>query len=368
MEPEHSPFRPGQPADIELFIGRSQQISEVTQLVKNSANDRFQIGFLTGERGIGKTSLASFSQHLVERDATAATSHVMLGGIKSLDRFVQRTLEHIIKDNADRPWYRTILAIFGERVESVGLFGVSINLRFSPAEMQEVTNAFPEALRTIQTKLEGNRPSLFIVLDDIDDLAELPDFANWLKSTVDSIAIHRSPTKVTLLLVGLEETRRSLLALQPSLARVFQVVDIFPWTQEESEGFFTTYFDSVNGTLEPDALHFMADMTGGLPVVAHEIGDAVYRTTEEYPVMLSDAINGITNAARILGHKMLQPQIVEALQSERYREILRILPTGPLTRRFRRSELIDRLPDESVRSVDALSSTHAEVGRNCTGS
>jgi len=234
--------------------------------------------------------------------------------------------------------------------------------------MQEVTNAFPEALRTIQTKLEGNRPSLFIVLDDIDDLAELPDFANWLKSTVDSIAIHRSPTKVTLLLVGLEETRRSLLALQPSLARVFQVVDIFPWTQEESEGFFTTYFDSVNGTLEPDALHFMADMTGGLPVVAHEIGDAVYRTTEEYPVMLSDAINGITNAARILGHKMLQPQIVEALQSERYREILRILPTGPLTRRFRRSELIDRLPDESVRSVDALSSTHAEVGRNCTGS
>ena len=103
----------------------------------------------------------------------------------------------------------------------------SINLRFTPTELEEVTKAFPDALRTIQSRLEDSRPSLFLVLDDIDALAELPDFANWLKSTVDTIALHRSPTRVAILLVGLEETRRSLLSLQPSLARVFQVIDIF---------------------------------------------------------------------------------------------------------------------------------------------
>ena len=354
MDPDLSPFRPGQPADIELFVGRSQQIERVTQLVRASAANRFQIAFLTGDRGIGKTSLASFARYLVERDQTAATSHVMLGGVDSLDGFVQRTLEQIIKDNSDRPWYQNILDIFGSRIQSVGLFGVSINLQFTAAEMDEVTNAFPEALRTIQSRLDDDRPSLFVVLDDINALAELPEFANWLKSTVDAICIHRTPTKVTLLLVGLEETRRSLISMQPSLARVFDVIDLSLWTQDECERFFTTYFNSVNGSIEPAALQFMAEMTGGLPVVAHEIGDAVYRATAEYPVKLADATAGLISAAEILGHKMLRPQIVEALQSERYREILRMLPTGPLTRRFRRSELIDRLPPESVRSVDAF--------------
>ena len=355
MDPDLSPFRPGQPADIELFVGRSEQIARVTQLVRASAASRFQIAFLTGDRGIGKTSLASFARYLVERDQTAATTHVMLGGVNSLDGFVQRTLEQIIKDNSDRPWYQNILDIFGSRIQSVGLFGVSINLQFTPAEMYEVTNAFPEALRTIQSRLDDNRPSLFVVLDDINALAELPEFANWLKSTVDAIGIHRTPTKVALLLVGLEETRRSLISLQPSLARVFDVIDIRLWTQEESEEFFSTYFTRANGSVDPDALRFMATMTGGLPVVAHEIGDAVYPVD----IQISGGLPKLRRWACILPPawsvtNTLQPQIVESLQSEQYREILRILPTDPLTHTFRRSELVSRLPSDSVGAVDAF--------------
>ncbi len=354
MDPDLSPFRPGQPADIELFVGSSEQIARVTQLVRASAASRFQIAFLTGDRGIGKTSLASFARYLVERDQTAATTHVMLGGVNSLDGFVQRTLEQIIKDNSDRPWYSNILDIFGSRIQSVGRFGVSINLQFTPAEMYEVTNAFPEALRTIQSRLDDNRPSLFVVLDDINALAELPEFANWLKSTVDAIGIHRTPTKVAVLLVGLEETRRSLISLQPSLARVFDVIDIRLWTQDEAEEFFSTYFTRANGSVDPEALQFMATMTGGLPVVAHEIGDAVFRSTSKYPVDSKAATLGVHIAASVVGHKYLQPQIVESLQSEQYREILRILPTDPLTHTFRRSELVSRLPSDSVGAVDAF--------------
>ncbi len=354
MKPEHSPFRPGQPADLELFVGRAEQISRVTQLVTNAAHGRFQIAFLTGERGIGKTSLASFARYLAERDETAATSHVFLGDIDAVDRFVHQTLEHIVKDNVGKPWYKNIVQIFGERVDSIGLFNVSIKLRFTPDDMHAATNSFPQALRTIQTSLAQERATLFIVLDDIDSIAQSSDFAHWLKSMVDTIAIDQTPTNVTLLLVGLEEARRSLITLQPSLARVFDVIDVQPWNQQESEDFFRKCFDSVDGSIDADALLFMTQMTGGLPVVAHEIGDAVYRLAVKYPVDMDVAIRGTLRAAEAIGHKILQPQIVEALRSAEYREILRTLPKQPLTHEFRRSELIERLPPDSGRAVSAF--------------
>ena len=362
MQPEFSPFRPGQPADLDLFVGRSTQIARVRQMINIAGNNRFQIAFLTGERGIGKTSLAAFVRYLVERDEAAATSHVMLGGVDSLDTFVRSTLEHIIKDNAGKPWYKNVIDIFGRHVESVGLFGVSVRLRFTTDEMREVTGSFPEALRRIQAIAAQDRPSLFIVLDDIDFLAGIPAFANWLKSVVDAIAIDRNPFNVAILLVGLEETRRQMISLQPSLARVFDVIDIRPWDSVESEEFFRSYFASVSGEISSDGLRQMTGMAGGLPVVAHEIGDAVYRATSEYPVSDLDAIHGILIAAESIGNKMLKPQIIEALHSERYREILRMLPEKPLEDSFRRSELIERLPPDSAKSVDAFLRRMRDLG------
>ena len=362
MRPEFSPFRPGQPADIELFIGRSEQISRVRQLVTTAANNRFQIAFLTGDRGIGKTSLASFVRYLVDRDEAAATAHVMLGGVDEVDKFVRNTLESIVKDTVGKPWYGNVTEVFSERVESVGVFGVSIRLRFTQDEMREVTNSFPEALRKIQDSVSQNRSALFIILDDIDTLAGIPEFANWLKSLVDVIAISREPTNVSILLVGLKETRDRLISLQPSLARAFDVIDIKPWSVDESAHFFDVYFASVDGEVDPEGLRIMANMAGGLPVVAHEIGDAVYRCTSEYPVEFNDAISGTLTAAENLGHKMLKPQVIEALRSEKYREILKILPENPVVNTFRRSELIERLPPASVNAVDPFLRRMRDLG------
>ena len=42
--------------------------------------------------------------------------------------------------------------------------------------------------------LKGHRRALFLILDDINDLAGSEEFANWLKSMVDEIATSLSGT------------------------------------------------------------------------------------------------------------------------------------------------------------------------------
>ena len=51
MVSEYSPFTPGQPVSPELFVGRSAEVERLAGYAADAANDRFQVAFLSGERG-----------------------------------------------------------------------------------------------------------------------------------------------------------------------------------------------------------------------------------------------------------------------------------------------------------------------------
>jgi Cdc6-like AAA superfamily ATPase len=346
MLPEASPFTPGQPVPIEFFVGRIQEIERLRSLVRAAALGRFKIGFVTGERGIGKSSLVSFVRSLSEREDNVAGAHVYLGGATDLPDMIRRSLDRILKDSIDKSWSEKVRNFFGEHVRKIGLFGASVELNLKPEELSLLASDFIPSLRQLLHQLKGERKALLLIWDDINGLADSAEFANWLKSTVDQIATENKPFHVCILVVGLEERRRSLIALQPSLARVFDLTDIRLWNDAEATDFYTQTFQQTAAVrLEPQALQEMVDYAGGLPVLAHEIGDAVWRAAEAGVVTEHDARIGIAHAAVVAGHKFLEPQVEQALRSRRYRAILRKLVRQPF--HFQRNDLKQALtPDE----------------------
>ena len=62
-----SPFYPGQPVSIELFVGRMKEISRIERAASQVALRKPQSVFITGEYGIGKTSLAQTVHILSEK-------------------------------------------------------------------------------------------------------------------------------------------------------------------------------------------------------------------------------------------------------------------------------------------------------------
>jgi len=346
MTPESSPFSPGQPVPIEFFTGRIRQVEQLRSMVKASLQGRFKIGFVTGERGIGKSSLVSFIRHLAEREDSAAGCHVFLGGVRDLTETVRRVFDRLLKESIDKPWYGKVRDFFGRHVREVGLFGVSVELDLSPRDKEVIADDFVPSLRNLLQKLGDQRKSLLLILDDINGLAASESFANWLKSVVDEIATSDQRFPVCVLVVGLEERRQELVSLQPSLARVFEMIEIDPWSEEETSTFFRTSFSSAGGRISDQNLKLLMRFAGGLPVLGHEIGDAVWRASETPEISDMAAWAGIVSAAEVIGRKFLKPQVFEALRSERYRSILRKM-ADPLRRSFLRTELITKLnPDE----------------------
>lgn len=352
MNLESSPFRPGQPVPLEFFVGRIKEIERLHSMVKASIHQqRLTIGFITGERGIGKSSLANFVLRLSDEESNTTGCHVFLGSVQELNEMVGKTLEQLIKDSVDKPWHQQLKEFVGNKVQKVGLFGITLGLRLSDSDLSLLTNNFVQGMNNLWRQLEGQRDGLLLVLDDINGLATSTEFANWLKSTVDQFAVSELKTPICILVVGLEERRQELIDKQPSLARVFELIEISPWSDEETVEFYRNAFQSANAKLEQKQLSRLVMYTGGLPVLAHEIGHAVWRTAQNLKINEREITKGIFDAAEILGRKLLEPQIFSAIRSERYRSILRKM-TGELQMRFRRAELATRLTKGEVKVMD----------------
>ncbi|MCY3736562.1 MAG: ATP-binding protein [Gemmatimonadaceae bacterium] len=351
MTPESSPFSPGQPVPIEFFVGRLPEIERLRGMVHASTRGRFKIGFVSGERGIGKSSLAAFARRSVEGDFDVAGCHVFLGGVQDHREMLRRTLDRILNESVDKPWHRQLMDLFGDRVSKVGLFGVTLELNLDERDLVAVERDFAASMRRLLESLGEHRKSLFLILDDINGLAGSEGFANWLKSTVDEIATSEAELRLCILVVGLQERRRELVERQPSLARVFELIDIAPWSDDEVCTFYADSFGAGGAAVSEEGLEILVRSTGGLPVLAHEIGDAVWRTARGPAISLVETVEGIYTAAEVIGRKLLDPQVFSAIRSERYHSIFGKMADLPGTR-FGRAQLRESLTDAEAKGLD----------------
>jgi len=358
-----SPFTPGVPVPVDFFVGRLAEVERLRKKVTAATGGQLQIAFLTGERGIGKSSLASFVRHLVERNNQVLGLHTYLGGVESLEEMVRRVFDRLLKASIETAWHEKVKKFFGNHIREVGLFGISLEFGAPQEDLNRLVHDFAPALRNLTNQLKDEKKGIFLILDDINGLAASPAFANWTKSLVDEIATSQERLPLCLMLVGLEERRQSLIELQPSLARVFDLIHIKAWSKEETRTFYKNAFSKAGMTIADSALDSLTEFAGGLPVLAHEIGDAAFNLDADGQIDSADAEKAIVAAADIVGRKHLQPQVFQAMHSTRYRSILRKLASldaiGP---QFQRSAVLKHLSKDEVRVFDNFVRRMSELG------
>lgn len=329
MNPDSSPFTPGRPVSAESFTGRKKQVEALLAMVRRARKKQLQVGWISGERGIGKSSLAAFVGSLAERNEYAVVAHVHLGDARNLEDLVREAYVQILKDTETRSWGKAIWDAFGERVERVGLWGVDIRLKATPDDLPTAASMFADTLGHTLKTAGKDRKVLVLILDDINGLADNPDFSHWIKSMVDSEATSKKENPVCLIFVGFDERRWAMMKHNPSVGRVFHpIIDITPWESEEREDFFRKPFEKHHVVIGDEEIRFLAHYSGGLPVVAHEIGHAVWEIAEDNKVGSLAVREGVLEAADRFGRRFLQRGVIEALHSEKYRSILRKTARG----------------------------------------
>ncbi|MEW5923087.1 MAG: hypothetical protein AB1746_03785 [Candidatus Zixiibacteriota bacterium] len=323
-----SPFYPGQPVPVELFVGRQDQISRIMERGAGQVKHGKPVAIFTqGEYGIGKSSLATFVQFLAEKDYGLHGIYAPLGGCQNINDIASAVLEATIRSGAFNPKRsEKIRNWLGKYIGDQNIFGFSLNLASLKRDAPQLSTAhgmlsfFGETMKRLE---DDGVNGIFLILDEINGITSDPLFGNFIKSLVDSNAMSKKPVPLLLMLCGVEDRRREMIQKHPPVDRIFDVVDISSMSKHEMEEFFTRAFASVQIRVEASALDILTFNAAGFPKIMHLIGDAAYWRDKDQIIDDDDAMNAVLIAAEDVGKKYVDQQVYKALRSEAYRKILK---------------------------------------------
>ena len=301
IKTKESPFSPGKPVQPEYFVARIKEIQRLERAVRQTVSGRNENVFITGQRGIGKSSLAGFIRYLAEKEHSLMGSHCFLGGVRSMEDMMGVIFQRLLQDCTDKTIFDKLKEVFGSYIKGLTLFGMGVEFTKDRSELRTLVDNFLPVMRKVYEQiLSSGKKALILILDDLNGITDVPQFSQFLKSFVDELATSGKPLPIFLVLVGLPERRDDLIKHQPSVARIFDVVDLPTMSKSESEDFFINMFDRQNVRITSEALSLMVGPSGGFPMLMHEVGDAVFWQDKDNRIDGQDALTGIMEAAQVV--------------------------------------------------------------------
>ncbi len=336
---KESLFQPGQPVSPERFKGRKQILEEILKYFPGVINGNPQHFFITGKRGMGKTSLANFVRDFAEKNYSMITAHIMNDSFHNVNELTTQIIERILNSIKSEAWSEKIFDILGDRIERIGFGGINIKFKPKDEELENIKDNFAFYLNDIVNRFEDKK-GLFIVIDDINGLSETPEFANWYKSFADTLATSVDNPRICFMLTGYPEKYNRLYEQNPSVNRIFHVHELKALSDKDIELFYEDIFSFYNISINDDALEEMILYSSGMPTMMQEIGDATFWINTDDCIDIDDAFRGIIEAGQRIGLKYLQPLLDKKIRSAEYLSLFKkigkqlvISPDSPFTKK-----------------------------------
>ena len=243
-----SAFNPGGPVSHrDLLVGRIEQIRAVFTAVQQGGLSVL----LYGERGVGKTSLASLMHelwNLADRDSVVAlrtncTPSSTFGEIWS--NILELMQDEYERQGEPLPSGDTWMSLFGEIRDF---------------------NATPHSVRRLLTLADRR---FIIVVDEFDQIADsecIQLFASTIKELSDYLV------ETTLILVGVADTVDDLIADHASIDRAAVQVPMPRMPENELRSIVTRGYGEVGLESADPLVTRMARLAQGLPHYAHRLG------------------------------------------------------------------------------------------------
>ena len=336
-----SPFEPGNPVSPENFVGRIESITKILRYAKSASNGKMQHFFLTGNKGMGKTSLAEFVKDYIENNLGMTGVY-----ISNKDN---NTVEGLINLICEAMHYKSSKNNITDKIKSVfdyidSLEYKNAKLNFNNTNNIKLSNDLYSNFHLyLKDFIDDINPEkgIFLVIDDINGLSDSENFVNWYKRLSDTVAVERLNLKLYVLFAGYPEKFDNLINVEPSFSRIFHYEEIGALDDEEVKKFFKDTFQKVNIQCEDEVLKLFTFFSSGLPLVMQNIGDYAFWSAENNEISEDVAIESIISAGNEIGNKQLK-NILKQIKTDLYKQILLKLGQYHLFS-FSKTDFLDKL-------------------------
>ena len=336
---EGNPFTPDRPVQPKYFAGRQKEIKRLLETIIEVSQGRSRFVLIGGERGIGKTSLALFAKYLTEyenslipSDSKVLSVYCTLGACGSISHVCTTIIQEILRNIKQRSTFDRVTNFLKKHISQIeiGAYGVaSVKFNLDERQLQEMPQDFYPILFDIWEGLSEEYNGLIIITDEIDKVANFPEFAPLLKSLSDSIAANlANPLPLLLMVCAIPDTEDSLVKHHESLPRLFRRVELSLMTEEECREFVSETIKGTGITINKDALDSIVFWSTGFPSLLQEMCYSVWEANDDNQIDDDDVVNGLIEAIEELERKYFRRRFLQQVGSNTYREILDIMASN----------------------------------------
>lgn len=343
-----NPFRPNSPCPKGVFVGRIEEIEKIEKcLLLTKANRGFSF-MLTGERGIGKTSLLSLVKYFAEGDIEVEKSKLNFLVIES-DIDKNTTQEGLIKKieiGLKRKLAKTEKGskLFNSTWEFISKIEIG-GSKFNKGEQsnnevlfEEFCYSLADTLKRITNSKDNpfsaSYDGILIMLDEFDHAPASLDIGHFIKLLLERLQ-KENIEKLMFGISGLPNTKEILFESHPSAIRVFEDLELDRLGTKDSlkilkncQEEFTLLNPGKELSYGTGAEKLLTHVSEGFPHFIHQYGYCAFEKSNGKQITKDDVLQGAIGkkgAIAMIGEKYYREDYYKKIKGDKYREVLNIM-------------------------------------------
>jgi len=331
-----------------MFVGRITELEKLEAALLQTRAGQPSNFMLTGERGIGKTSLLDYLKYeavgqialqseklsflVVETDVDQSTTQV--GLVRKIELGLRRELG---KTEKAKKWLSNAWE-FLQRIEAGGValkekaeLDEELIVEEFAYSLAETVNRVTQASEddTFSSKYDG----LLILIDETDNASPNLSLGAFAKMLLERIQRHGCD-RVMIGLAGLPELRQVLLDSHPSSLRLFEELPLGRLSDGEVRSVINLCIERANRdntektTITEDGEKLLVNLSEGYPHFIQQFGYCAFAADTDGTITDTDVLGsalGKRGGLEIIGDRYYRNDFYNKIQKDSYRQVLRIM-------------------------------------------
>jgi DNA polymerase III delta prime subunit len=338
---KYNPFKPGSIVSPGMFVGRIEEVQQLTRILSQVKQGNPQHFLIHGERGIGKSSLLLYLRVLAEGKIESLdkdkfdflTLEVELEPETTYAELIQRIATQLKKKVDDlqklREFAKTVWE-FITRWEVLGVKYVGVTRDVQPHDMlDELTESFAKLAQSLKGELDG----VLLLIDEADKPPYTTHLGEFVKLFSEKLT-KRGASNISIGLSGISTVINKLKKSHESSLRVLQMFALQPLLSEERIQVVNRALEDAkekNGfetTIAQDAQTWISEFSQGYPHFIQQFGYSAFEQDTDNNIDLDDVVSAAiaeNGAFAQLGTKYFHDLYFDKIGSDEYRQVLRAM-------------------------------------------
>jgi len=370
-----NPFKPNSPVSTGMFAGRLKEIQLLGQSLYQTKCGNPNNILVTGERGIGKSSLmmilkdfASGARETLEHGKFEfLTINGMVSDTTDLVTLIKLIERNIKRELGKTESMRKYLSTAWDFVKRIRVMDSGIEDCEIINDPDLIIDEFVYSLAKTCKRIadpendEEGKDGILFILDEADNASESLRLGYFFKAIIELLQQHGC-SNVMFVVVGLPEITDKLLLSHESSLRIFNQVKVKELNPVDRKRVVELGLDEANKkneeetSITEDAKNHISTLSEGYPHFIQQFSYSAFDFNTDGEISADDVLSGAFNrggAIDSIGTRYYAADYHSKIKSDEYREVLSIMAES-MNAWIKKNEIQDKFPGSNQTLTSAL--------------